>query len=138
MTTSNKANTRKATRTATPQEQSESTPTKSSSISDTAKAELAALLLPVDPNQIVTYNPTTRLIYINGELIDDMRRANLAAEAEFFIASDLWKVMNESLKQLLQEAMFVHGESLEDMRKGRAGLFILDAQKNMIQKLRSR
>ncbi len=91
----------------------------------------------VDPQAIVTIDKTKRLLYIGGELADPGRLANLKAEADFLVQTDLWKLIHETPKQLAHREMFVAGDSLDAMKKGRSMLFWVDAQKNIIDTLRS-
>jgi len=97
-----------------------------------AKKKLNDLLSVVDMNAVVTLNKQAGAIYVGGERVDEGRLGNLKAEADFFAQSDLWKLIYESPKELAQRAMFVAGESLTDMQKGRAMLYTLSSQKNII------
>lgn len=94
---------------------------------------LTKLLSVVDPHMIVTYDSKNRNIYIGGELADAGRLNNLKAEAEFFAQSELWRIIKETPKELAQRAMFVGGESLDDMKKGKAMLFTLDTQQKILE-----
>lgn len=98
--------------------------------------ELAALLSIVDPSMVISVSKTG-LIHIGGKPADPARLGNLKAEAEFFIQSDLWKLLNQTMRELAQKAMFVAGDSIEDMRKGRSMLYLLDSQQRNIDLLRS-
>ena len=93
---------------------------------------IAALLSPVDPKHIATYNEKTKQYYIGGELADDALLANLKQEADFLKETNLWKVLHETPKELAQKAMFVAGDSLDDMKKGRSMLYTLDTQKKIV------
>lgn len=97
----------------------------------TIKKELNELLSIVDTKLVVTVGKTG--IYIGGEKADQARLANLKSEAEFFAESDLWKVINETVKVLAERAMFVDGDSLEFLQKGRSMLYLLDTQKKIVE-----
>jgi ATP-dependent protease HslVU (ClpYQ) peptidase subunit len=101
-----------------------------------AKKKLNDLLSVVDMNAVVTINKQQGILYIGGERAEDGRLANLKQEADFLATSDIWKLIQESPKELAQKAMFVAGESVEDMKKGRAMLYTLSSQKNIVEILR--
>ncbi len=98
---------------------------------DTQK-ELAKLLSPIDWSKVVSVDKSTRQVLIGGKTADAGRLASLKSEAELFLQSDLWQLMYETPKALAQEEMFVKGESLESLQKGRSMLYTLDALKNVL------
>jgi len=101
-----------------------------------ANQKLATLLSIVDEKAVISAKG--RSLLLGGEEVDPLRLANLKAEAEFFMASDLWKVMNETPKRLAEQAMFVDDGKLENnLLKGRAILFVLATQKKIIDTLKS-
>lgn len=102
-----------------------------------AESKVASLFSIVDMKKIVTIDKTKGIVYVGGDRIDDNRLANLKAEAEFFEASDLWHLIQETPKELAHKAMFVAGDSLDDMKKGRSMLYTLSSQKNMIDLFKS-
>jgi len=106
-------------------------------IDELANEKLAELLSIVDLRKIVTVDRPRGIVYIGGSRVDAGRLANLKAEAEFFIASDLWNLLYETPKELAHKAMFVAGESIDDMKKGRSMLYVLSSQKNIIDTFRS-
>jgi len=97
-----------------------------------AEKKLLELLDPVNLNLIVTVDKRTKIIYIGPEKAPESRLSNLKAEAEFLLQSDIWKIIHETPKELAQKRMFVSGESLEDMRAGRAILYTLSTQKKIV------
>lgn len=97
-----------------------------------SKVKLAQLLSPVDLNQIVKYDKTGRLIYIGSETADEGRLGNLKSEAEMIFATNLWKLLTETPKELAQRAMFIAGDSIHDMTKGRAILYTISTQENIL------
>lgn len=97
--------------------------------------KLVQLLTVVDDRAVVTFNQKAGAIYIGAERAEPARLQSLKAEADYFLASDMWKIMYESPKELAQRAMFLAGESLDDMRKGRAILYTLETQKKILETL---
>jgi len=107
-------------------------------IEDLSKQKLNDLLSPVDLTKIVTLDKQRGIIFIGGTKAEDIRLNNLKAEAEFFLQSDLWKLIYESPKELASRAMFVDDGKLENqLLKGRAMLYLLDTQKTIIKVLQS-
>lgn len=98
---------------------------------------LNAMLSLVDVDKIVSINKAKGLLYIGGKQADDVQLSNLRAEAEFFVQSELWKLIKETPKELAQKAMFVSGETIADLNKGRAMLYTLSTQQNIVDILRS-
>ena len=101
-------------------------------VEELAQQRLKELFTPTNMKDVVTLDRKGGIIYIGGERADDSRLQNLHAEAEFFMESDLWKVINETAKRLAEIAMFEAGDSLDDMKKGRAILYTLSAQQNAV------
>lgn len=102
-----------------------------------ANNKLTSLLSVVDWKKVVTINEQQGILYIGGERADDMRLQNLKQEAEFIIGSELWQLIIETPKALAHKAMFTAGESLDDMKKGRAMLFTLTSQEKVVRLLKS-
>lgn len=97
-----------------------------------AKKKLNDLLSLVDMNSVVTINKQQNKVYIGGQEIDTGRISNLKAEAESLSQFDLWHIIQETPKELAQQAMFVAGDSLDDMKKGRSMLYLLSNQRNIV------
>ena len=102
-----------------------------------AKKKLNDLLSVVDIRSIVSMDKRNGIVYIGGERADEGRLGNLKAEAEFFTQSELWKLISQTPRELAQRIMFVAGESLDDMKKGRSLLFTLDSQQKIIDIFKS-
>ena len=94
------------------------------------------MLSVVDENKIISVNPRGQ-VYIGGELADDAYLMNLKSEAEVLETYNLWTILYETPKKLAQEAMFVKGESLADMQKGKSMLYLLATQKKIIDTIKS-
>jgi hypothetical protein len=102
-----------------------------------AKKKLEALLSPIDETQIVKLDPRTGVVTIGDLRPEESQINNLRSEAEFFQESDLWKLLYESPKALAQKVMFVDGENIETLRKGRSMLYTLETQKRIIDIFKS-
>lgn len=101
-----------------------------------ANEKLANLLSVIDMSKIVTLDKFG-LIYIGGQKADEVRLDNLKSEAEVISQMELWTILHETPKELAQKAMFVSGESLVDMQKGRSMLYTLSSQKGLVDLFRS-
>lgn len=102
-----------------------------------AKKKLNDLLSPVDLHKVVTVNKLAGLIFIGGNKAEEGRLANLKSEAEFILNSEVWQLLKETPKSLAERAMFVSGEGLDDMKKGRSILYTLSNQQNILEILKS-
>lgn len=102
-----------------------------------SKQKLEKLLSVVDEKLIISFSEKLKAVFIGGERADDARLLSLKAEAEYFLASDLWKILSETPKELAQRAMFMAGESIDDMKKGRTMLYTLDTQDRILKTLKS-
>lgn len=93
-----------------------------------AEKKLAALLSPVDPKSVLTINEKTRQVFIGGELADQVQLTNLVQEAQAFRQFFLYKVLIETPKSLAERAMFLEGDNIDQMKKGRTMLYTLSTQ----------
>jgi hypothetical protein len=101
-------------------------------IEEEADNKLNKLLSTVDTNKIVTIDKNHGIVYIGGVKADEGQLTNLKAEAEALMRFDLWHLLYETPKELAQRTMFVHSESLDDLKKGKSMLYLLDSQKKII------
>lgn len=102
-----------------------------------AEKKLADMLSVVNPRAIVSVNKQQGAIYIGAERPDAGRLNNLKQEAEYLLKSDIWHLIYETPKELAQRSMFVAGETLVDMQKGKSMLFTLATQKNILDTFKS-
>ena len=98
---------------------------------------LRDMLSIVDYRKVVTLDKTKGILYIGGERVDEGRLANLYAEAQFLMESDIWGLLNETPKELAHQALFKVSESLDDLKKGKSILYVLNAQQNIVDILKS-
>lgn len=103
-----------------------------------AREKLSKLLSVIDEKLIVSFSEKLKAVFIGNERCDDSRLASLKAEAEYFLSSDLWKILNETPKRLAQKALFEDdGDSKVVHTKGRAILYTLDTQKRILETFKS-
>lgn len=95
------------------------------------------LLSNVDLTKIVSLDKVRGIVYIGGKQTEKGRLMNLKAEAEFIMQSDLWKLLQETPRELAQRAMFVDSESLDDLKKGKSILYTLSTQQKIVDTLMS-
>ena len=98
-----------------------------------SEQKLNDMLSPVDLRKIVTLDKQRGIIFIGGEKVEDGRLSNLKAEAEFLMNSDIWTLLSETPKELASRSMFVNGETLADLQKGKSILYMLSTQRNIIE-----
>lgn len=103
-----------------------------------ANLKLATLLTGMSLNSIVTVDKAKGALFIGGERADAMHLANLKSEAEFLVNSELWQLLSDTPRRLAEKAMFTDDGTLENLLiKGRAILFTLDTQRNILDILQS-
>lgn len=95
---------------------------------------LAEMLFGNSPKDIMTTN-TQGHLFINGERADEVKVSNLKAEAEFFMTSELWKIIHDSINTSTQKDLFVSSQSIADIQRGKTILYTLSVQNNMIKLL---
>lgn len=102
-----------------------------------AKEKLNKLLSIVDEKLIISFSERIKAVFVGGEKVDDARLQSLKAEADYFLASDLWKLLNETPKRLAEHAMFTDDGKLENqLLKGRVMLYTLDIQVRTLEALK--
>ena len=101
-----------------------------------SEKKLANLLSVVDWSQVLSKDSRTGVYYLATEPIDNASLANLKSEANLIADTELWKILIETPKALAHKAMFIAGESIDDMKKGRAILHTLSSQETVIDLLR--
>lgn len=99
---------------------------------DHVKKALEDMLSPIDTNLIATFSEAQKRIYVGGKEVDPGRLQNLKSEAEFLLNTDLWHVIQETPKALAEKAMFVSGDDIAFMQKGRSMLYTLSTQKRIV------
>lgn len=105
------------------------------SIKKGVENRLNEMLSLVDFNHVLSLNDKEGFIYLGNERASDIQLANLKSEAEFLKQSHIWKLLNETPKELAQRCMFVTSESLADLQKGKSMLYLLDNQNKVMNTL---
>lgn len=108
-------------------------PTIEEMVEKRAKYMLNEMLSSIDMHHIVTLDKTNGIIYVGGVKADRERLINLKAEAEMILNTEIWKLLYETPKELAQKALFINGETLDDVKKGRTILYTLSTQKNILE-----
>ncbi len=98
---------------------------------------LSEMLGFVDDKSILTFDKSKGTVFVGGEKVLPERLANLKAESEFLLNSDLWKLMNETIRYMAYDRMFIKSASFEDMQSGKMLLYHLDIQKKLMETFRS-
>lgn len=98
---------------------------------------LSEMLGFLDGNSLITFDKTKGLVFIGGERILPERLANLKAESEFVLKSELWKLMTETVRHMAYDMMFTKSTNFEDIRSGKMLLYHLDVQKKLMETFKS-
>ena len=91
----------------------------------------------VDYKSVITVNKSTGIMYIGKDRVDESRLANLKSEAEFLSRSDIWKLLNETMRYYAYEKMFVKSNSIDDLLSGKMWIYHLDTQEQILAMLKN-
>lgn len=97
-----------------------------------AQKKLEQLLSVIDENQVVRLDERRGIMSIGSERPTEGQLVGLKAEAEILIKSDIWKVLYNTPKAQAQKAMFIDGDNIDSMKKGRSILYMLDVQNRIL------
>lgn len=97
---------------------------------------LVKMLGFVDYKSVITVSKSG-LMYIGKERIDESKLANLKSEAEFLSKSDIWKLLNETMRYYAYERMFVKSNSIDDILSGKMWIYHLDTQEKILTMLKN-
>jgi len=98
---------------------------------------LMDMLSVVDYNKVISIDTRKGILFAGKDRIEVARLSNLKSEAEFLMESELWQLIKETPKELAHQALFKTSESLDDLKKGKAMLYTLSAQQNIIDIIRT-
>lgn len=99
--------------------------------------ELSRLLGFVDEKSIVTIDQARGIVFIGGQRIDEARLANLKAESEMLLNSELWKLLSETIRHMAYEQIFVKSKDYSEIVSGKMWLYHLDVQKKLMDVFKS-
>ncbi len=97
-----------------------------------SKKLLSDLLGAVDERKVITYNKKTGSIFIEGKKIEEHQIMSLKAEAEYLLKSDLWQIINQTLKLQAERTMFENSTTFQDVLNGKMMLYNLSFQNNIL------
>ncbi len=101
-----------------------------------AEKYLTSILGFIDEKSIFTFDEKMGIFFLGGERVDPGRMNNLKSEAEIFLRSDLWKVLNETITFMAYQHIFVKSNSFEDVLSGKMWLYHMDIQKKLMNTMR--
>lgn len=96
------------------------------------ESEMMKMLCAVDMNHVVKVDKQRKIIFSGEEQLDAASIQSLKAEAELIMSTRLWKMLSETPRELAHKALFIEGENLDTMKKGRSMLYLLRTQQNII------
>ncbi len=102
-----------------------------------AKQKLENMLSIINEQNIITFDKRNKGIYIGGQRMTDSQLQNLKQEVEALQQFDLWKILNETPKELAKHAMFIDDGNLNNqLLKGRVMLYLLDTQSRILSTIK--
>lgn len=95
------------------------------------------LLCAVDPESILTEVTTDKGRYylIGGKQIPSQKLARLKMEANLILETELWKILEHTLRHQAEKVMFTKSTTFEDMITGKSMLHNLDVQDKILNTL---
>lgn len=72
---------------------------------------------------------------IAGKVLPEEQTKLLISEAQIFLKTRLWKVLQTDIKYQLNKRMFIRSKDENDLIAGKIGLFILDALRTRLNSL---
>lgn len=105
-------------------------------LEEAVNKRLVEMLGFFDFKSVITYKEDIGTLFINGERIDGGRLANLKSEAEFILKTDLWKILDDTIRFSAYERMFTKSKTIEDLLSGKMWLYHLDTQKKIMALLK--
>ena len=101
-------------------------------IEDLANKMVSDLLGFVDEKKVITMNEKQGAIFLGGERITPEECVNLKQEAELILTTDLWKIFNNTIRDIANKTMFEKSESFDDMKSGKCFLYNLSLQNKIL------
>lgn len=83
-------------------------------------------LTKVKLGDVFTRNKETGQIFLGGELITEAELANLRQEVSMLETMRVWSILQNTTTDIARLKMFEKAESFEDMRWGKALLYVRD------------
>ena len=90
-----------------------------------------------DSSKILKYRKSSQILYLNGEQISDIETNSLIQEARFIEKTKLWEIMQNNLVEAARKTMFDKAKTTDDLFFGKAILYCLDIEKNIIETVKS-
>lgn len=83
-------------------------------------------LRTVNPDDVFSFDKTLTNLFLGKRKIESTELNDLKGDVVYFRQSNLWKVLNETVRYQAMEVMFTKSQTFEDMRQGKAFLYALD------------
>lgn len=99
---------------------------------------LSRLLNAITVRDIVTNDPKTGEVLINGAKASPSELTTIQAEIKAMEGFTIWRLMSETTKHHAEERIFNKSVSMDDIRYGKAMLYSLSLQKSIMDALRAK
>ena len=97
---------------------------------------LKSLLNAVTPESVATYTKEGKLC-VGGQEITSDEALNLVAEVQFIEKTRFWEICQNTLKDQAQKTIFERSKTIEDIVWGKALLYNLDLQNQVLKIIKS-
>lgn len=106
-------------------------------LQEAVEKRLADMLGFADPKDVVSFDKQRGFVFVGKDRVPADRLANLKQEAEFVLNSELWRLLEGTIRHMAYEIMFTKSKTFDDMLSGKMLLYHLDTQKKLMEAFRS-
>ncbi len=99
---------------------------------DLLNERISSLLGIVDERKVVREDKLRKFIFIGDEQITPERRHNLQQEAEVITQTELWSLMENTIRKSAHNKLMVEAKDLNDLLAGKMALYNLDLLKKIL------
>lgn len=97
------------------------------------KIELIPREIPSINLEFVLTSDKQGHLFLNGEIIDGTKQKELIHEASLFKNTKIWDILSNTLKHNAQLTMFNNAKDTQDLMNGKAILYTISTQENIIK-----
>ncbi len=89
-------------------------------------------------DEIISNDPKTGVVLIDGQPISPMELKTLQAEVKAIEGFRIWTLMSHTTKHLAEEKIFIKSITVDDMRFGKAMLYNLSLQTSILNVIKKK
>ncbi len=74
-------------------------------------------------------------LFLNGELVTEKRKDSLKAQVRMVRNTEIWEILENSLKHQAQKLAFDDSKELQDLLNAKMILYTISVQENILKKI---